>query len=318
MEPIHTSNGQSGRSEAARRFGNPTTDPAAAPMLTGDPGYWRIKRMVETNKPYAAAIATLPHYAETWAIAEEAEQRLSELTTPVTELPSPLASGVISDDWLTAAANAQLAATDIDRRRRILIELRDEARSQLATLVRLRPDEMLTVLNDQLAELIDNGREICAGLQGATTAAEAIAHGPAAVAAWTDRANRLTEYRAIRAAQDAVMAEHRTSDTYMAANSSDNDDPRATDLLLSNLDDIAPGWRQPGRDYSGKTLWSAPWPTDDLEYLVWLCTSDAQPWVPTFTDLERLRESRQPPPIQTVPSPFPNGGRVRVFNQPIH
>ncbi|WP_030515502.1 hypothetical protein [Nocardia sp. NRRL WC-3656] len=308
--------GDRGRLEAERRFTTPETRDIPAPP-NADPGYLRIKRLTATNRYYAEAIATLPRYTELSAVAAEADQRITELATPATELPSPLAAGRIDDEWLDATVNAQLAATDIDRRRRILIDLRDQAHRQITVSVRLRADQMLAVLNDRLTGLIDTGRDICADLRGARTAADAITNGPAAVEAWTNRANGLDDYRLLRAAQDAVMAEHRTSTAYIAARSSDNDDPRASDLLIANLDDIAPGWRQPGHDYSGKSLWSAPWPDDDLEFFVWLCTSDAQPWVPTFTDLERLRASRKPAPIETAPSPFPNHGHVRVINKPI-
>ena len=63
------------------------------------------------------------------------------------------------------------------------------------------------------------------------------------------------------------------------------DDPLATDTTLRNLDQIFPAWREP--DTTHTTLSDAPqadprpWPQDPISQLVWLATSEAQPWVPT-------------------------------------
>jgi hypothetical protein len=63
------------------------------------------------------------------------------------------------------------------------------------------------------------------------------------------------------------------------------EDDIASDLILRNLDQLMPTWRRPDDRFTMgmRELGDRrPWPTDDpLAELVWLATSDAEPWLPT-------------------------------------
>jgi hypothetical protein len=272
--------------------------------------------MAADNRYYADAVERVPGYAQAWAVAAEAQQRLHELPAIVTDLRLPLGTGHIDDEWVQAAVDTQTLAAATDVRRRILTEVRDQAHNHVTSTVNIHADIVLAALNDALAEQIDRGRLLCKALQGARTPAEAIAAGTAAAQAWAALAENVAEYRQIRAAQSTVMVEF--VEMVQAAKSPRNPDTRASDLLLSNLDQVRPGWRMPGVDYSGASLWTPPWPGDDTEYFVWLCTGEARPWVPTLADLERLWQSRKPTLEHTPTAPSPIGsGVMRVINQPL-
>jgi hypothetical protein len=276
----------------------------------------RIQSLAAGNRYYAVAVARVPGYAQACAVAAEAQQRLRELPAAAAELRSPLETGRIGDEWVQAAVDAQILTAATDARRRILTELRDLAHGTVTSAVNIHADLMLSALHDALAGLIDRGRMLCEVLDGARTPAEAISTGADAAKAWAGLAEIVAGYRQIRAAQAAVMVEF--VEATQAAKSPRNLDPRASDLLLANLDQVCPGWRTPGLDYSGASLWTPPWPGDDTEYLVWLCTSAAAAWVPTLAELEGLWQQRKPAldAVQTAPAPVGNGV-VRVINGPV-
>ncbi|MFE3280956.1 hypothetical protein [Nocardia sp. NPDC059239] len=259
--------------------------------------YPRVQRAAADNEFYTAALEQLPGYQQAHATAEQAEQLLRELISPSMTLPSPLSTGIVTGEWLDAVAAHRQALSDLEARRAALIELRDTARATLASLPVLYADIMLGELNAALAPVISTGREICAGLHGASTPREVLDAGTDAVRAWSNLAPVVARYAKVRAAQFAVMAEF--SDETQMAKSTINTDRRASDLLVANLDEISPSWRNPARDYNGNLMWSAPWPADDTEYFVWLVTSDARPWVPTLAQLDQQHRDRADP-IQGV------------------
>ena len=277
----------------------------------------RIKRTAEGNRFYRAAVEQLPGYAEAWAVAGQAERRLAALAVAPPAPEPPLDTGLVTDEWIEAMLGAETAAVDTDRRRRVLLRLRDRARAAVEQAVRIWGDRILAGLDNDLALLLGRGRELGAQLHGAATAADAIATGIDAAAAWAEMAPLAGDYRAVRAAQDAVMADY--VDMAHAARSTNNADRLASDLLLANLDDLAPDWRRPRVNmFDGDSLWLAPWPADPVEYFAWLCTSQAQAWVPTLAQLEQLWLVRKPAEVDTRPSPVssrtPHNGFVRVIN----
>ncbi|MGW3542044.1 hypothetical protein ACWDNI_16075 [Nocardia niigatensis] len=273
-------------------------------------------RHAQRNEYFAAAVEQLPGYLNAKKVAEDAEQLLEQLVTPHVTVASPLESGTITGEWLDACATTRLAAAEVEARRAALTELRDTARSIQTSAVTIHADRMLATLNADLTAIIAHGRTVCADLGNARDPRSALEAGPAAAHAWTQIRPLLGDYRNVRNAQNIVMAEFPYE--IQRAKSTANLDTLATDLLLSNLDELAPTWRQPGgNSMTGGSLWEAPWPTAEDEHFVWLCTSPAQPWIPTLTQLEDLWQNRTPPPITTAPAPFPTrakDGFIRVVN----
>ncbi|SHY85547.1 Uncharacterised protein [Mycobacteroides abscessus subsp. bolletii] len=73
-------------------------------------------------------------------------------------------------------------------------------------------------------------------------------------------------------------------------------DELASDLMISNLDEVLPGWRAPQTGtirIQGPAPDRRPWPADPIEQLVWLALSDARPWIPTITELGKLWAARK-------------------------
>jgi hypothetical protein len=273
----------------------------------------RIKRTAQGNRFYRAAVEQLPGYARAWRVAETAQARLDALPVAV-ELPSPLEAGEITDEWLDAAVSAELAANATDCRRRILVQQRDSAHRVVASVVDIGTDAALESVHGALTRVLDAGREICGRLDAARTPAQAIAAGRESSAAWGELPGVVAEYRQVRAAQSAFMVNR--VDVVQAARSNDNGDSRCSDLLLRNLDEVAPDWRQPPLDhFAGGSLWTPPWPADETEYLVWLVTSRAQAWVPTCAQLEQQRHERPKAKGRTAPSTVRKNGMVNVLNR---
>lgn len=275
--------------------------------------HFRVLRTAQTNPFYAAAVRDLPGYTTAVAVAEQAEAMLAELPAPGADIPSPLVTGSLTEEWLAATVAAESVTNERAARHRALTAIRDAAHGHISSAVVIHVDAALSALNSSLAEVLSQGRAICDRLGGATDPAAAIAAGPDATAAWTELAPVAERYRQVRAAQMAVLAEF--TNEVQASRSNNNPDDRATDLHLSNLDELSPGWRQQHLDYSGRLSWAAPWPADDIEYLIWLCTSAADPWVPTLAELAALRAGRAPELTDTRPSPFPRTSNgIQVIN----
>lgn len=94
----------------------------------------------------------------------------------------------------------------------------------------------------------------------------------------------------------------------------------ATDLYLSNLDDVWPHWKAPGGgpqqiNLDGTRPRYEPWPDELHQLLLWLATSKAEPWIPTLPELEKLwqqRKNRANPNPTKVP-----GIRRPPLNRPL-
>jgi hypothetical protein len=264
--------------------------------------HFRIRRDTEINRFYAAAVDKLPGYREAWVVAEQAEQRLEQLPPVVVDLPSPLHTGELTDAWLELQVDNELAVNDREARRRILTTLRNTAHSNVTSTVAAHADAILSELHRDLLDIIGQGRDRCADLGDARTPADAIATGITSAQAWASMAPLIEDYRLVRAAQFAAMTAY--PDETQSARSSNNPDNRASDLLLANLDELSPTWRSPNQDYAGHYVWAPPWPEDETEYFIWLCTSDAEPWIPTRAELQQLWQDRAPAPSKTAAPPI--------------
>lgn len=134
---------------------------------------------------------------------------------------------------------------------------------------------------------------VAARLGGAGSPAQAIARDVAP--AWRELPALADRYDLIRDAQQAVTL---AVDTLAIENARSRtiDDPIASDLVLSNMDDVLPGWREADRyiTFNGPPRERRPWPIDDrLAQLVWFATSSAQVWIPTIGELRALWQRRQ-------------------------
>ena len=99
------------------------------------------------------------------------------------------------------------------------------------------------------------------------------------------------------------------------------EDDLASDLQLANVDEVLPGWNRPDNRaaLSFRELGDRrPWPIHDpIEQLVWLVTSDAEPWLPTTKDLAKLRAKRQARRTKAGPKPQPSRAEPGLLNAPI-
>jgi hypothetical protein len=73
------------------------------------------------------------------------------------------------------------------------------------------------------------------------------------------------------------------------------DDPLASDVIIRNLDELLPTWRDPDTRFAmqGTPPDRRPWPEDSVEQLVWLINSGAEVWLPTASQLAKLHTERR-------------------------
>lgn len=156
-------------------------------------------------------------------------------------------------------------------------------------------------------------------LNGARTPAEAIARSTES--AWRRLPELRDRYDKLRYAQHLVTNFAFHDDLLAGVKSQYIEDELASDLHLANLDEVLPGWRRP--DHRSATNFGElgdrrPWPTDDpIAQLVWLATSDAEPWLPTATALRELRAKRQARLRKDGPKPQPPRKEPGLLNKPI-
>lgn len=137
------------------------------------------------------------------------------------------------------------------------------AQSAFVELVTDRVDELVVkFLRPAFDQALDDARAAVSALDGVPFAAEALLSAPKAA---RDAYVRLEEIadrvQVVRAARRALMVLDPPAE-----------DERDTFGELRNLPDVHPAFRKLG---------APPWPTGRREYLRWLVTSDAEPWLPT-------------------------------------
>jgi hypothetical protein len=158
--------------------------------------------------------------------------------------------------------------------------------SRIAALVDVDPDQVLAALGAEMSELWRvRIAEAVAALNGATTPDEAHIKGV------SDEWNALRPLAdaddQLRDAQAFVMGDemHRHQSDYFY------EAPLASRLCIRNIDDIFPAWNDGGSaiTLSGTPQDPRPWPSDRIARLVWLSTSAAEVWLPTFAQIEQLQ-----------------------------
>lgn len=248
------------------------------------------------NHYYRAAV-------ETDELVEAIELRARALRTraelpPVPVVPMPAKDGAELDAWLETATQA----VELERNRTV----RDETLSRLIGSLDMRiagitsnVDPALARLNDSMNSVMSIAAKLVSRLMGCHTAAAIVANGdPDPLAAYQDlRRLRANEYDAIRTAQTWVM----TASTRRVINFHSDwliDDDLADDAQIGDLDRLFPSWkRQRGADSITAITDQPqpdprPWPKDKTEQLIWMVSSGAKVWVPTFAQLGALGRQR--------------------------
>ncbi|BCO47755.1 hypothetical protein [Mycobacterium intracellulare] len=260
-----------------------------------------------------AEAAIPPEYFVAQRIASEAKELLKHLAPPAAELPHPLDSGEIRDEWIDETAELETRRQQMERRRGVLLTLLRDARMRAQHLRASQTQNVLAALNDELKALLAQVEQISNELGDVETAQDAIAHdaGPQ----WKRLTELADDYAELRQAQLGLMSSDDIFDTTPA----DGED-HASDLFLKNLDDLWPGWRKgQARDgqrinIDGTPTRNEPWPADPTALLLWLVRSNAEAWIPTAGDLERLRQRRV---ARANPAPRLIRDTKGVMNKPL-
>ena len=254
-----------------------------------------------TNSHYAKAVAAIPGYLGAIALRDKAQAEKRNVLFPVVAWPDPPAN---IDADLTAYLAAYVAAFDEEQTRTKTVEALDavvgacerQMRSVIGNL-----DVLLTSLAADLDDLMTRLGDVATRLDGATTPIEAIDNGTAD--AWKELPALRREYDSIRGAQRLVNLD---DPAMMNDRSAHIDDDLASDVILANLDELLPAWREPDTRFAvqGTPLDRRPWPADELEQLLWLSRSRARVWIPTASQLSALhreRRDRIDPPLDGEP-----------------
>lgn len=252
------------------------------------------------HNPYLeSALRALDGFDTAVKVREDADQRIAALnnTAPTVTATPPLAAGKITDDWLKQTITARAESRDLELQREILTQVRSMAEADVPAILEIGADDVFARLNDDLANLMSDADDAALTLGDARTATEAISNG--AHAAWATLTDLTVQYDQIRAAQRTLITHW--PDRILTARTQYQDDAHASDLFIRNLDEIWPTWRKVDNYNmtSGQLAPNVPpWPSDPVERLAWLSTSNAQVWVPTLSDLDELWVSRNPVPTR--------------------
>lgn len=268
---------------------------------------------VSANAYVQAAVESLDGYMDAMALVDAAQKALDNPPT-APDVPAkldPFVSGKIEEAWIDAKLSRRAELARLEQRRAALQDFRHEAQRRAESLVATKLDTILGALNGELTKLLVEASKAAEQLGGARTAAEAVAAN--AAPAWKKLTALADDYERLRAGQQTV-----TMGLALGYwQSHDGRESHASDNYLANLDEVFPDWRDPGRGsgrvvhVDGRVHRYEPWPIDPVERLVWLVTSQAQPWIPTRAELDALyaerRRRRNPnPKPSTQPGPMLN------------
>lgn len=188
------------------------------------------------------------------------------------ELPDPI-----------VLAEAEARDRALAERRRLLVDLAEAAQSSVVAGVQAQADELIV---DHLRPALDEALEgagAVADKLGATlpTTDELLNGTDANRKAYKTLRALAGRYRALRSAQSLVVA----------VSGKPKDDTGGLFVELRNLPDVWPGRRAIAVNPAAA---APPWPDDELGRLLWLVTSDAEPWMPTAADQDAVFRKRFP------------------------
>jgi hypothetical protein len=260
-----------------------------------------IISLAKSNPFFRAAIESDPDYLQAVALRDKVLATERELGhQQSTQAPIPVSPDDDLAAWLDDVARADALEREQAARVNALRSLRVRTEAEIVSRISGDPNWVLRHLREDFDTLMADTDQVVAHLDGATTPAAAIAAGVADY--WHQLSALRHSYDQLRVAQRGIMVHQ--EDLLRSCKTPNFDDELANDSAIANLDDVFPQWRQPPQLNIDNTLGvPVPWPADPVEQLVWLCTSDAQPWLPTLSDLHALhaeqRKRRNPPPADT-------------------
>ena len=274
-------------------------------MTTGMRG--RLRDIEETLLPDEYRLATR-------LVVES--QRLMSSPPALPSVPDdPFEVGEISEAWIAGSIDRQDGEARLARRRAVLLELASNARARATAAAASIRDEVLAGYHHELQRLLDDVRGVAAELGGADSADEAIKADRGA--AWKRLGGLADDYHALRQAQLART----DADLVIRSRPSQGGEQHASDLFLRNLDFLWPEWKTGGAN-NGRVITTfgggvehryEPWPASQPQLLLWLATSQAEPWIPTPAQLQRHwadRQKRSNPMAPQPATPEPTQYRV--------
>jgi hypothetical protein len=217
-------------------------------------------------------------------------------------------TGRVTDEWVDAVKAHAAAIDESTLRRNIVVQQKQQAANQASQLVASGADLVLRTLQTDLTELLGLVADIIPDLNGATTPAEAIAKD--AGAAWKELTDLASKYQDIRVSQSWLMM-RASSQTWRNCSPDLPGEDHANIAFIKNVDDIWPAWRKGGPNMStvfvgpgaAPNMRHEPWPAEQYsaDMLLWLVTSDAEPWLPTMRELRQMWAERDTPPEPPQP-----------------
>ncbi len=243
------------------------------------------------NKFLLPAVDALPGYKAALDRADRADEMLRELAppAPVAADLDPRNTGPTLE-WLDALDEHDTAVERYERHRRRLLGSKQAAMGEAASVLRANANRLLAGLNDHLTELLHEVAEIADELDGAITADQAIGHGVAP--AWKALAELVGEYAELRFAQEYCLNNLTPNHYWTTCKPVLGGEATASVAHLRNIDALWPGWRNPNANTQinivGSKKRAEPWPSDPTQLLLWLVTSEAEPWIPTTTQIDEL------------------------------
>jgi hypothetical protein len=275
------------------------TAPAALPTAIRLPHNRYLRRLVDQ----------LPGYTDALSLAEHADECLSELP-PVPPVPAeldPHTSGQITAEWLSALDTHEQAQAQYVKDRARIQAVKSRAQSTAASALNTNVNRLFRGLNDDLTRLLAEVAEIAQELDGASSPSQAIGRG--VVEPWKRLCDLADDYSTLRSAQDYLLVSVAPKSYWQSCRPILGGEDTASLAHIRNLDDIYPSWRNLGAaqrvNVDGSKDRAEPWPADPTQLLLWLVASDAEPWIPTTTEIDELfreRRDRDNQPRQPQPA----------------
>ncbi|ULP45941.1 hypothetical protein [Mycolicibacter virginiensis] len=273
---------------------------------------------VNSNRFVQAAVEQLDGWLDAMALVDTAQAAVLNTLPPVAECPvelDPFLTGKVEEEWIDARLRRSAELARREQRQTTLRDLMHEAQMRAETIIVTKIDDVLAALNCELENQLADAARIVDKLGPVRTAGQAIEADVAP--AWKALTKLSGDYELLRAGQELVMTQC-ASQAWRSAGSWGGREAPASTAYLRNIDELWPDWRNPGQGtkrvtrLDGQPHRYEPWPTDPVELLAWLVTSEAQPWIPTRKQLAELHEERR---RRRNPNPKPSNQPGPLLNR---
>jgi hypothetical protein len=254
---------------------------------------------MSVTDPVSRAEAAIPGLAETRAALAAARKARGQAIGKGDALRNQnmrsLLVGQVIDELVTGgevlsdlgerAWRARHAFEHVEHELDVLRSVESMLAERERSVLREHADDGLQVLGEQLAELLQEARELAAELGAVRTAAQAVTGSPREADAYRRMTELASTYQSMRSAQFSLTKAgwpgtgDFVGDVQLFA-------------VLANVDGVWPG-RKPAH---GKAFTDPPWPTQggsstlpahDLAFLWWaMDTPAARVWLPTSAELQ--------------------------------